>query len=51
MHELKSPRKIKFSNLDGSESILLERESRCDSKQPCFGLKNITIYITLNRKF
>ena len=31
MHELKSPSKIKLSYLDDSESILLKRESRCDS--------------------
>ena len=39
MHELKSPSKIKFSNLDGSESILLERESRYDSTLPCLVLQ------------
>ena len=31
MHELKSPSKISLSYLDASESIPLERQSRCDS--------------------
>ena len=31
MHELKSCSKIKLSYVDGSEFILMERESRCDS--------------------
>ena len=31
MHDLKSPSKIKMSYLHDSESILSERESRCDS--------------------
>ena len=30
MHKLKSPSKIKLSYIDDSQSILLERESRCD---------------------
>lgn len=29
MHELQPPSKIKLSYLDDSESIMLERESRC----------------------
>ena len=31
MHELKSSSKIKLSYVDGSEFIILERESRRDS--------------------
>ena len=38
MHELKSPSKVKFSYLDDSESILLERDSRCDFILLCLGL-------------
>ena len=58
MHELKSPSKIKLSYLDDSESILLERESRCDSILLCLrGCKNNSIVffsfenLTLHKKF
>ena len=38
MHELKSPSKIMFSYFDKSESMLLERQFRCDSILLLFGL-------------
>ena len=45
MHELKSPSKIMFSYFDESESILLERQSRCDSILLLLDCKNNSIDI------
>ena len=51
MHELKLPSKIKLSYLDDSESILLERESRCGSILLCLVLQEQFNSHFLFRKF